>query len=144
MPLLYALGAANLEDSVSFFNTGFQLGSIAMRSVVWALRALIDGNTNKVLYDNLTLETLRGEAVLHDRVLDLKDMTFSMLGGTVKMQARCIESNAGNEMVAQIVVSVGPAAALQSMASSAARAGRARQASASRMAASFVTASPCA
>lgn len=35
LPLLYALGAANSDDSVSFFNTGFQLGSIAMRSVVW-------------------------------------------------------------------------------------------------------------
>lgn len=35
LPLLYAAGAATDEDRVSYFNTGFQLGSIAMRSVVW-------------------------------------------------------------------------------------------------------------
>jgi 4,5-DOPA dioxygenase extradiol len=35
LPLLYAAGAATEEDKVSYFNTGFQLGSIAMRSVVW-------------------------------------------------------------------------------------------------------------
>jgi len=35
LPLLYAAGAATREDKVSYFNTGFQLGSIAMRSVVW-------------------------------------------------------------------------------------------------------------
>ena len=35
LPLLYAAGAASDEDKVSYFNTGFQLGSIAMRSVVW-------------------------------------------------------------------------------------------------------------
>jgi 4,5-DOPA dioxygenase extradiol len=35
LPLLYAAGAATNEDRVSYFNTGFQLGSIAMRSVVW-------------------------------------------------------------------------------------------------------------
>ena len=35
LPLLYAAGAATNEDKVSYFNTGFQLGSIAMRSVVW-------------------------------------------------------------------------------------------------------------
>jgi len=35
LPLLYAAGAATDEDKVSYFNTGFQLGSIAMRSVVW-------------------------------------------------------------------------------------------------------------
>lgn len=35
LPLLYAAGAASDEDTVSYFNTGFQLGSIAMRSVVW-------------------------------------------------------------------------------------------------------------
>jgi 4,5-DOPA dioxygenase extradiol len=35
LPLLYAAGAAKEEDKVSYFNTGFQLGSIAMRSVVW-------------------------------------------------------------------------------------------------------------
>jgi 4,5-DOPA dioxygenase extradiol len=34
LPLLYAAGAASNEDTVSYFNTGFQLGSIAMRSVV--------------------------------------------------------------------------------------------------------------
>ena len=35
LPLLYAAGAATQEDKVTYFNTGFQLGSIAMRSVVW-------------------------------------------------------------------------------------------------------------
>jgi 4,5-DOPA dioxygenase extradiol len=35
LPLLYAAGAANADDAVHYFNTGFQLGSIAMRSVVW-------------------------------------------------------------------------------------------------------------
>jgi 4,5-DOPA dioxygenase extradiol len=35
LPLLYAAGAATEEDNVSYFNTGYQLGSIAMRSVVW-------------------------------------------------------------------------------------------------------------
>ena len=35
LPLLYAAGAATDDDKVSYFNTGFQLGSIAMRSVVW-------------------------------------------------------------------------------------------------------------
>ncbi len=35
LPLLYAAGAASDKDTVSYFNTGFQLGSIAMRSVVW-------------------------------------------------------------------------------------------------------------
>ena len=35
LPLLYAAGAASDEDTESYYNTGFQLGSIAMRSVVW-------------------------------------------------------------------------------------------------------------
>ena len=35
LPLLYAAGAASAEDKVNYFNTGFQLGSIAMRSVLW-------------------------------------------------------------------------------------------------------------
>ena len=35
LPLLYAAGAATDEDRVSYFNTGFQFGAIAMRSVVW-------------------------------------------------------------------------------------------------------------
>ena len=35
LPLLYAAGAATEEDTVSYFNTSFQLGSIAMRSVIW-------------------------------------------------------------------------------------------------------------
>ena len=35
LPLLYAAGAANADDAVHYFNTGFQLGAIAMRSVVW-------------------------------------------------------------------------------------------------------------
>lgn len=35
LPLLYAAGAATDDDSVSFFNTAYQFGSIAMRSVVW-------------------------------------------------------------------------------------------------------------
>lgn len=35
LPLLYAACAATDVDTVSYFNTGFQLGSIAMRLVVW-------------------------------------------------------------------------------------------------------------
>lgn len=35
LPLLYAAGAASAEEKVNYFNTGFQLGSIAMRSVLW-------------------------------------------------------------------------------------------------------------
>ena len=30
-----AAGAASAEDKANYFNTGFQLGSIAMRSVLW-------------------------------------------------------------------------------------------------------------
>jgi 4,5-DOPA dioxygenase extradiol len=35
LPLLYAAGAAHPGEPVRFFNEGYQLGSIAMRSVVW-------------------------------------------------------------------------------------------------------------
>lgn len=35
LPLLYAAGAAEPGDSVEFFNEGYQLASIAMRSVIW-------------------------------------------------------------------------------------------------------------
>jgi 4,5-DOPA dioxygenase extradiol len=35
LPLLYAAGAAETGDSVEFFNEGYQLASIAMRSVIW-------------------------------------------------------------------------------------------------------------
>ena len=35
LPLLYAAGAANAKDPMRFFNTSYQGGSIAMRSVVW-------------------------------------------------------------------------------------------------------------
>ena len=35
LPLLYAAGAADPKESMRFFNTSFQGGSIAMRSVVW-------------------------------------------------------------------------------------------------------------
>ncbi len=35
LPLLYAAGAAEPGDPVEFFNEGYQLASIAMRSVVW-------------------------------------------------------------------------------------------------------------
>ncbi len=35
LPLLYAAGAAEPGDSVTFFNEGYQLASIAMRSVIW-------------------------------------------------------------------------------------------------------------
>ena len=35
LPLLYAAGAADARESMRFFNTSFQGGSIAMRSVVW-------------------------------------------------------------------------------------------------------------
>jgi 4,5-DOPA dioxygenase extradiol len=36
LPLLYAAGAAHADDSVEFFNEGYQLASIAMRSVIWS------------------------------------------------------------------------------------------------------------
>jgi len=35
LPLLYAAGAAEAGEPVEFFNEGYQLASIAMRSVVW-------------------------------------------------------------------------------------------------------------
>jgi 4,5-DOPA dioxygenase extradiol len=35
LPLLYAAAAVNTNEAPSFFNTGFQAASIAMRSVVW-------------------------------------------------------------------------------------------------------------
>ena len=35
LPLLYAAGAAQADDTVEFFNEGYQLASMAMRSVVW-------------------------------------------------------------------------------------------------------------
>jgi 4,5-DOPA dioxygenase extradiol len=35
LPLLYAAGAADAEEPVEFFNEGYQLASIAMRSVIW-------------------------------------------------------------------------------------------------------------
>ena len=35
LPLLYAAGAAETGEPVEFFNEGYQLGSIAMRSVIW-------------------------------------------------------------------------------------------------------------
>jgi len=34
--LLYAAGAADAQDEVTFFNTTFQAAAISMRSVVWA------------------------------------------------------------------------------------------------------------
>ena len=36
LPLLYAAGAADADDTVAFFNEGHQLASIAMRSVIWS------------------------------------------------------------------------------------------------------------
>ena len=35
LPLLYAAGAVDAKDQPRFFNTGFQSGSISMRSVLW-------------------------------------------------------------------------------------------------------------
>nr|WP_315261688.1 4,5-DOPA dioxygenase extradiol [uncultured Limnohabitans sp.] len=35
LPLLYAAGAAEAGEQVEFFNEGYQLASIAMRSVIW-------------------------------------------------------------------------------------------------------------
>jgi 4,5-DOPA dioxygenase extradiol len=35
LPLLYAAAAADVDDSVTFFNEGYQFASIAMRSVIW-------------------------------------------------------------------------------------------------------------
>ncbi|WP_353139930.1 hypothetical protein [Limnohabitans sp.] len=35
LPLLYAAGAADAGEPVEFFNEGYQLASIAMRSVIW-------------------------------------------------------------------------------------------------------------
>ena len=36
LPLLYAAGAVDADEAPQFFNTGFQAGSISMRSVFWA------------------------------------------------------------------------------------------------------------
>lgn len=35
LPLLYVLGMKSKSDHPEFFNTGFQMGSISMRSVIW-------------------------------------------------------------------------------------------------------------
>lgn len=35
LPLLYAAGAVDARESMRFFNTSFQAGSISMRSVIW-------------------------------------------------------------------------------------------------------------
>ena len=35
LPLLYILGLKSKTDRMEFFNTGFQMGSISMRSVIW-------------------------------------------------------------------------------------------------------------
>jgi 4,5-DOPA dioxygenase extradiol len=35
LPLLYTAGAASADEPVHFFNEGFQLAAISMRSVVW-------------------------------------------------------------------------------------------------------------
>jgi 4,5-DOPA dioxygenase extradiol len=35
LPLLYAAGAAEAGEPVEFFNEGYQLASIAMRSAIW-------------------------------------------------------------------------------------------------------------
>ncbi|HZL09291.1 MAG TPA: 4,5-DOPA dioxygenase extradiol [Prolixibacteraceae bacterium] len=35
LPLIYALGFKSKDEFPEFFNTGFQLGSISMRSVIW-------------------------------------------------------------------------------------------------------------
>ena len=35
LPLLYVLGMKSEPDNMEFFNTGFQMGSISMRSVIW-------------------------------------------------------------------------------------------------------------
>jgi 4,5-DOPA dioxygenase extradiol len=35
LPLLYVLGMKSKSDQPEFFNTGFQMGSISMRSVIW-------------------------------------------------------------------------------------------------------------
>ncbi len=35
LPLLYAAGAVDAKESMRFFNTSFQAGSISMRSVLW-------------------------------------------------------------------------------------------------------------
>ena len=35
LPLLYAAGAADTDEPFEFFNEGYQLASIAMRSVIW-------------------------------------------------------------------------------------------------------------
>ena len=35
LPLLYAAGTAEADEPVEFFNDGYQLASIAMRSVIW-------------------------------------------------------------------------------------------------------------
>jgi 4,5-DOPA dioxygenase extradiol len=35
LPLLYAAGAAYEDETTRFFNTSYQLASLAMRSVIW-------------------------------------------------------------------------------------------------------------
>jgi 4,5-DOPA dioxygenase extradiol len=43
LPLLYAAGAAYEGEPATFFNVGFQAGSVSMRSVVWAETAVAAG-----------------------------------------------------------------------------------------------------
>ncbi len=35
LPLLYSAGAVDSGEPIRFFNTSYQLGSIAMRSAIW-------------------------------------------------------------------------------------------------------------
>lgn len=37
LPILYAVGAVDAGEQLRFFNTGFQLASISMRSMIWGL-----------------------------------------------------------------------------------------------------------
>jgi hypothetical protein len=56
---------------------------------VYAVPGDIDFTFNceiaKVLYDNMTLEDMRGQVLLRDREVSFRDLAFGTLGGSVKM-----------------------------------------------------------
>ncbi len=59
---------------------------------VITLPANVDFSLNtsigKILYDNFSIENLKGAVTLNDGILDMKNLTFNMLDGSVKMSGK--------------------------------------------------------
>lgn len=57
----------------------------------------IDFNLNasigKILYDNLSIENLKGTVTLRDQILNMKNLTFNLLDGGVKMSGKYATPN---------------------------------------------------